>query len=610
MSELIITKKSNIDAIADAIRNKTGITEELSLEGIATEIENTSDIEDKIISRALSSYTNDRVGIVGSYAFYNHYYLTDVNFPNCILISANAFESCSKLTSINFPICTSIAYNAFQSCTNLSAANFPACKSINFNAFNYCWRLSNISFPACEYIDDAAFGKCTNLTNISFPNCRTVDTNAFISCSKLTDANFPVCETIGYNAFQFCSSLTNISFPACISISTEAFQFCRNLTDISFPNCRTIAGNVFESCANLTNVSFPICRLIGSSAFKYCTNLSAANFPACVSVNRCAFMYCSNLSKVSLPVCTSIDREAFYGCTELNTIHLTGSSLCYLYGSTIVFGNTKITSTTGSIFVNASLLESYKKATNWTYYSNIILPNSPFTLKDIKNTKVLFNITKNMSVELLLFDEYIPTVSVISSDESIATVSNIQVTKQNITFDILSNEVEGNTDITITAISSNPDKEYTETKTFTLTVLETMPPEPTYEVDTSVSDFYTFALNSNDYYESTNKGINNSCALCKLNINAPLDCTMYLDCINYGENTYDYGILSKLDSILGNNSDPDNIYYKSFKDSSSSNIVTVTYDIPAGEHFIYIKYIKDGSQHSNNDSLQFKVRFE
>ena len=84
-----------------------------------------------------------------------------------------------------------------------------------------------------------------------------------------------------------------------------------------------------------------------------------------------AFVSCYNLSLASLPACTAISNGAFIRCSKLSTIYLAGSSVCKLQHSN-AFGSTKITSTTGSIYVPLSLGWSYKNATNWTYFSNRI----------------------------------------------------------------------------------------------------------------------------------------------------------------------------------------------------------------------------------------------
>lgn len=124
---------------------------------------------------------------------------------------------------------------------------------------------------------------------------------------------------------------------------------------------------------------------------------------------------------------------------------------------------------------------------------------------------------------------------------------------------------------------------------------------------------YGFVMNDNGYYESNNKGVNSSAALCKVTFNTFGIYHLYIDCINYAESNYDYGLLSNLDTTLSTSTTADSsskIFYD-FKGKQSASVVTVDYgEIAAGEHFIYIKFLKDSSQHNNNDSLQFKLRFE
>ena len=133
-----------------------------------------------------------------------------------------------------------------------------------------------------------------------------------------------------------------------------------------------------------------------------------------------------------------------------------------------------------------------------------------------------------------------------------------------------------------------------------------------YSVEDVSGSTYGFVLNSNGYYESTNNGIHNSYSICKVNININKTASLYVDCINYAESGYDFGILSNLNTSLSldYSADTTNVK-KSFKGSSSSTIQTVSYDsLSAGSYYIYIKFIKDVSQSSNNDSLQFKIRIE
>ena len=87
---------------------------------------------------------------------------------------------------------------------------------------------------------------------------------------------------------------------------------------------------------------------------------------------------------------------------------------------------------------------------------------------------------------------------------------------------------------------------------------------------------------------------------------------IYIDCIGEGEANYDYGILSNLDMILtsSNSADNGNMVKKSFH-GRGKYTETVEYDIfDFEEHFIYIKYRKDGSVNTGADSIRFRVRFE
>ena len=136
-----------------------------------------------------------------------------------------------------------------------------------------------------------------------------------------------------------------------------------------------------------------------------------------------------------------------------------------------------------------------------------------------------------------------------------------------------------------------------------------IPPSYTFS---NLSTTYKFTYNSSTgYYVSGNKGVNNSYSLCKINISCPYGGIMYVDCINSGESNYDFGILSNLNQTLSSSYSADSTYKQSFKGlSSTSTIRTVTYELPEGSCYITIKYLKDVSQHSGNDSLQFKIRFE
>lgn len=124
----------------------------------------------------------------------------------------------------------------------------------------------------------------------------------------------------------------------------------------------------------------------------------------------------------------------------------------------------------------------------------------------------------------------------------------------------------------------------------------------------NITTSYGFALNSNGYYESNNQGHSSTAAVCRVDIYVPVAATITFSVINYAESTYDYGLLSNIDTTLNNNASADSSgVYWSGQDHNSSSVQTITYTMSAGNHYITVKYFKDNYTDSNNDSLQFKV---
>ena len=185
-------------------------------------------------------------------------------------------------------------------------------------------------------------------------------------------------------------------------------------------------------------------------------------------------------------------------------------------------------------------------------------------------------------------------------------------------------EMIGTTKIDLSEyLTVNTDQNVTGTKTFNKINLvgEDLVPiyedrEQTFNYEYTVENIpltnpYGFQLNDSGYYESNNKGIHNSYAMCKVSFNMHIQGDLVIELINFAESNYDFGIFSQLDKelMLSNGEDIDNtVVYKSFKGIQSALPTTLTYNqVPAGEHFITIKYRKDTSADNGNDSLQFKI---
>lgn len=130
---------------------------------------------------------------------------------------------------------------------------------------------------------------------------------------------------------------------------------------------------------------------------------------------------------------------------------------------------------------------------------------------------------------------------------------------------------------------------------------------------------YGFDLNnSTGYYVSNNKGVSKTAALCRVDFHVPVAATITFTYINYAEQGYDFGVFGNIDVALSNNyyaagssgaTITDSSYKRACNTSTynSSSAQTLTYDMSAGDHSIWVKYSKDDASDSNNDTLQFKV---
>ena len=356
-----------------------------------------------------------------------------VDLPNCLYVGNKAFFYCTNLTTVNLPACTALHEYAFRSCNNLSYISIPNVTGLSGYCFENCTALETISLPKCSYLSRYAFWSCSNLNTIYMGTelstvATMVQSNALLDCSALQSIYVPASLVDAYKSAENWSYYSSIIYPIgpyyikwtpssaegqfnvdgttydlstfgglynwstgiinrdafrknysiqsietnATSIGSYAFQSCYSLSQVSLPICSYIWGNVFEKCSSLSQVNLPMCSYIGTGALGHCKSLSQVSIPVCSYIGVTAFAYCISLSQLSLPVCSIIRDYAFIGCSSLNMITIRYSGVCSLGLNT--FESTKITSSTGSIYVPASLVDAYKSAENWSVYSNIIYP--------------------------------------------------------------------------------------------------------------------------------------------------------------------------------------------------------------------------------------------
>ena len=559
----------------------------------------------KWLNRGWAEFSDNELTDIkgGTFAFCTS--LSSVNFPLCNSVGSYAFYMCRSLSLVNFPLCNIVWGDAFYNCTSLTSVDLPSCFSVNNNAFYGCTSLSSVNLPVCSYVGYSAFNKCASLSIIELPLCPSMYNNAFTNCSSLTSVDLPICSNVGYGAFSGCTSLSTIDLPVCSFIGMYAFSGCTSLTSLTL---RYSSVAALSNINAFTSTPMSISTLTGTFGSIYVpaslvdAYKSATNWVTYAD-RICGIERIKDISDMIIPLNTTKACEAqlidFETAPENVVITSNDEDMLVISNIQSSADNITFNITTSNITGESNATITFvSNGLTFTKSFKVIIVSSP--IGDIDDSTLNTNTTQTISIPWY-GSEVASNLSVVSSDESKLSISNVQSNIDNISFDITSYDAEDEINITVTTTYNN--ETYVKTTKITIEVI------PVYTVENLNTD-YTFVQNNSGYYENNNKGRDNSFAICKVNIVVPKDCTMYVDCINYAEQNWDYGILSNLDTTLELSKNADTNYKESFKTKSMSTIQTVEYDVPAGEHFIYVKFIKDTSGSKNNDSLQFNIRFE
>lgn len=154
-------------------------------------------------------------------------------------------------------------------------------------------------------------------------------------------------------------------------VYSSAFEY-KAVRTVDLPNCLYVGNKAFFYCTSLTTVNLPACTTLYEYAFRSCNNLSSISLPNVNNLSAYCLANCSALQTISLPKCSYLNRYAFWSCSNLNTIYM-GIELSTV-ASMAQSNALSDCSALQSIYVPASLVDSYKSAPNWSYYSSIIFP--------------------------------------------------------------------------------------------------------------------------------------------------------------------------------------------------------------------------------------------
>lgn len=478
-----VTIPNTITAISDyAFSGCTGLTN-VTIPNSVTAIGNYA-------FQSCSGLTNvtvpNSVRIIGNYAFSGCSGLTHASLGNAVTtIGDYAFNSCSKLTNFIIPnTVTSIGSYAFSGCKGLTSITIPnSITSISNYTFNGCTGLTDVTIGnAVETIGQNAFYGCSSLTNITIPNSVTsIGNNAFSNCTSLAKVSIGNSVTaIGQNAFRPCPSLTSITIPKSVtSIGTGAFSGCTSLSSLYY-NAEQIASIYYtttsSAAANSVFYNCPIETIvIGNDVKQIPAYLTATNKKTSLktliignsvtTIGQQAFYGCSNLKSLTLPnSIATIGSNAFANCTNLKTIYISGdgewkagplpmnTSITTLYiGSGItLLSDMKVNPTeiycfapvpptchsnsftgyNGTLHVPTMSFASYCLAPTWENFLNIEAQAVEPQIIDLSATSLEMgpNEQKTLTASLLPAEAYPNTITWMTSNPDIATVSNGVIT--------------------------------------------------------------------------------------------------------------------------------------------------------------------------------------
>lgn len=418
---------------------------------------------------------------------------------------------------------------------------------------------------------------------------------------------------IGASAFRYCISMKTITIPNGITYMGKRMFAKSGIIFIVFPRVENgtsiaIKGESFSQSGALKGVVIPEGYTFDDELWKGCYALERIIIPNGVSaIKKNTFNGCCSLTEIIIPKDVgSISSTAFLGCNRMSLIDLRKhETVPILSGET--FGDFPIFF---EIWVSGELEDVLKTSQYWDKYANHIMgPAVKFLSKERYVTnfsswnEIVLHFTRGWRNK---YDSILSKV--ISLNENIVTVDSFSLDNatNTISCSVSAGNIEGNTLLTATIKQGD----YQDELSFEFDVFETIP-DGSWSVEAVEGATYGFLQNSAGYYESQNNGVSNSAAVCKVKFNTKGVRHLLLDCICDGESYYDFGLISNVDTelVLTNAVDSDGVFC-SFEGDSP---VAKTLDfglLDAGDHFIFIKYRKNGASDEGHDSLQFRVRME
>ena len=274
-----IVDRQKLVNIADAVRAKKGITGNMTLDAIASNITSipTADNNAKFDFAGsgsksegnLMSYlttvdlsnldTSNYTNMSNMFSGYRNLKSIDVSGLDTskVIDMSSMFYSCSSLTSLDLSSfnTSKVTYmsSMFSSCkslTSLDLSNFNTSKVTNvYMMFNGCESLTSLNLSSFDT------SKFTGMTDM-FSSCKSLTS---LDLSSFDTSNVTTMEEMFYT----CSSLTSLNLSSFntsnVTYMSRMFSSCKSLTSLDLSNFNTskVTGmtNMFYNCSSLKNLT-------------------------------------------------------------------------------------------------------------------------------------------------------------------------------------------------------------------------------------------------------------------------------------------------------------------------------------------------------------------
>ena len=189
--------------------------------------------------------------------------------------------------------------------------------------------------------------------------------------SSVSDENVTLVRSYG---FYSCKKLQEVYLPNVTSIGESAFKGCDMLSKINIQNVETLGDYALADCLEITELYLPKAITIGTSACDSISQLKKVTLGNVKTIGECAFFGNVNCKEIDISLNENVDcigASAFCRNERLLKLTIRGTALIGLSYMN-AFANSGISMGTGKIYVDPSMVDTYKTATNWSMYANVI----------------------------------------------------------------------------------------------------------------------------------------------------------------------------------------------------------------------------------------------